>query len=62
MIINIKSKREIPHGRAIYVGKDGYVIKSRKGPIIGYALEDSKPIGDGKHHVVKAVIRIPSEL
>jgi hypothetical protein len=60
--VDIKSKREIPKGSAVYAGKEGYAIVSPKGPIIGYAIEDSHPLPDGKHHIVKAMIHVPDEV
>ena len=57
-ITELKLKHPIEIGDPVYAGKEGYGITTRKGPKIGYALEDSQPIADGKHHLVKVMMII----
>ena len=57
-ITELKLKHPIEIGDPVYAGKERYGITTRKGPKIGYALEDSQPIADGKHHLVKVMMII----
>ena len=58
METDIMCKHETSKGRLLRVGSEGYAIKTGKGPVVGYALEDSHMSPDGKHHIVRAVLKL----
>ena len=55
MSIEIRCKHPIKQGTPIYVGKDGYAIVSKRGRMVGTAIEDSRPF-EGEH-IVKMLLR-----